>query len=175
MERSRSFEARALGARAPQDDGRGLAARHRPYSLLGPGQAGIANSNSPKMRGAERRETRGPCDRTSERLSASRPRRLRGVPFPPCDRRKGASRRSVCGDFWLRARSSGLGLAGPKTVLIRRAFALLHPNRVQPSKAAPPSGGGRGPKASRARGDEPRPRAPHPAPPLRCHPEDAPR
>ena len=39
---------------------------------------------------------------------------------------------------------------------IRQAFARLRPIRVQPFKAAPPSGGGRGPEASRERMTSPR-------------------
>ena len=39
-----------------------------------------------------------------------------------------------------------------------------YPRRVQPFKAAPHSEGGRPPEASRERGYEPRPQAPHPAP-----------
>ena len=45
---------------------------------------------------------------------------------------------------------------------IRAAFAALRPRRVQPLKAAPRSWGGRRPGASRGRGYEPRPQAPHP-------------
>jgi hypothetical protein len=48
--------------------------------------------------------------------------------------------------------------------LIRAAFAALHRRRVQPFKAAPHSGGGRPPEASRERGYERRAQAPHPAP-----------
>ena len=56
----------------------------------------------------------------------------------------------------------GRGPAGPP---IRQAFARLRPRRVQPVKAAPRSRGGRRPEASRGRGYEPRPQAPHPTPP----------
>jgi hypothetical protein len=45
---------------------------------------------------------------------------------------------------------------------IRQAFARLRPRRVQPSKAVPHSRDGRRPRASRGRGYEPRPQAPHP-------------
>ena len=51
--------------------------------------------------------------------------------------------------------------------LIRPAFARLRPHRVQPFKADPLSRAGRLPGASRRRGYEPRPQAPHPAPPSR--------
>jgi len=68
-------------------------------------------------------------------------------------------------------RRSTCGFSVPGTVLpgadgglaanrIRAAFAALHPRRVQPLKAVPLSGDGRRPRASRARGYEPRPRAP---------------
>ena len=50
---------------------------------------------------------------------------------------------------------------GVPPALIRAAFAALRPRRVQPLKAAGPSAGGRLPEASRERGCEPRPRAPH--------------
>jgi hypothetical protein len=45
-----------------------------------------------------------------------------------------------------------------------RASARLRPHRVQPSKAAGRRAGGRLPRASRVRGYEPRPQAPHPTP-----------
>jgi hypothetical protein len=45
-----------------------------------------------------------------------------------------------------------------------RAFARFRPLRVQPFKADPRRGAGRLPEASRVRGYEPRPQAPHPIP-----------
>ncbi len=54
-----------------------------------------------------------------------------------------------------RARTEGLAANR-----IQAAFAALHPHRVQPLKAVPLSGDGRRAGASRARGYEPRPRAP---------------
>ena len=57
--------------------------------------------------------------------------------------------------------------------LIQAAFAALRPRRVQPFKAAPRSGSGRRPEASRARGYEPRPRAP-PLPPFQQRPAGTP-
>ena len=47
---------------------------------------------------------------------------------------------------------------------IRPAFARLRPRLVQPFKAVPLSRDGRLPGASRRRGYEPRPQAPHPLP-----------
>ena len=64
------------------------------------------------------------------------------------------------GVFCPRGRASGRG-RGPRGPPIRAAFAALRPRRVQPSKADPRSGAGRRPRASRVRGCEPRPRAPH--------------
>jgi len=68
-----------------------------------------------------------------------------------------------CGDFSPRGRASGRGREGFPSP-IQAAFAALRPCRVQPSKAAPHSRGGRRPEASRCRGYEPQQQAPHPAP-----------
>ena len=75
-------------------------------------------------------------------------------------RRRGASRRATRGDFcpWRRASGKEQGPVGP---LIRAASAALRPRRVQPSKAAGHNAGGRLARASRGRGYESRPRAPH--------------
>ena len=75
-----------------------------------------------------------------------------------CDRRTldGAPSRLFCP--WDRTSGCGRGAFAP---LIRQAFAHLHPHRVQPFKAAGRSASGRLPRASRVRGYEPRPRAPH--------------
>jgi len=56
-----------------------------------------------------------------------------------------------------------------------RCGRLRHPlsPHVQPLKADPRSGAGRRPGASRVRGYEPRPQAPHPAPSRGLSPEDA--
>ena len=66
--------------------------------------------------------------------------------------------------FCPRDRASGCRRVGSSPALIRAAFAALRPHRVQPSKAAGPRAGGRLPEASRERGYEPRPQAPHPLP-----------
>jgi hypothetical protein len=60
-----------------------------------------------------------------------------------------ASRRSTCGDFWLRDRTSGARTEPDGSRSGR--IPALHPRRVQPSKAAGRSAGGRRPKASRER------------------------
>jgi hypothetical protein len=57
--------------------------------------------------------------------------------------------------------TSGRGREGSPSP-IRQAFARLRPRRVQPLKAVPHSRDGRRPRASRGRGYEPRPQAPHP-------------
>ncbi len=84
-----------------------------------------------------------------------------------------AFRRSTCGDFSPRGRASGRR-QGHNGAPVWQAFARLRPHRVQPLKAEPRSGPGRLPEASRVRGYEPRPQAPHPAPSFRTSPEDAP-
>jgi len=72
----------------------------------------------------------------------------------------GAPLRLFCPrDRIFRVRDGGLF-----ALLIRRASARLRPHRVQPSKAAGRRAGGRLPEASRVRGYEPRPQAPHPVP-----------
>ena len=63
------------------------------------------------------------------------------------------------GDFCPRGRASGRG-----PCVIRPAFACLHPSRPADKAAEPRSGPGRLPEASRVRGCEPRPQAPHPTP-----------
>ena len=83
-----------------------------------------------------------------------------------------ATRRSIAAFLspgpCFRARTEGLAANG-----IQAAFAALHPRHVQPLKAAPRSWSGRRPGASRRRGCEPRPRAPHPAPPVMTPHESA--
>ncbi len=72
----------------------------------------------------------------------------------------GASRRSMAAFLspgpCFRMRDGGLF-----ALFIQPAFASLHPHLVQPSKADPHSRAGRLPGASRRRGYEPRPQAPH--------------
>ena len=71
-----------------------------------------------------------------------------------------ASRRTAAATLHL-----GTVLPGPdgahSSALIPQAFARVHPDRVQPLKAAPRSWSGRLPEASRARGYESRAQAPH--------------
>ena len=59
--------------------------------------------------------------------------------------------------------TSGRG-RGPSRAPDPAGFPRLRPRRVQPVKAAPRIRGGRRPEASRGRGYEPRPQAPHLAP-----------
>jgi hypothetical protein len=73
----------------------------------------------------------------------------------------GACRRSIAAIFVPGAVTSGRGPGRLSANPIRAAFAALRLRRVQPLKAAPPSGSGRRPRASRVRGYEPRARAPH--------------
>ena len=117
--------------------------------------------------GVERRETRR-LARPPER-SEDRPERLGAFPFP-LRSGKDASRRSTCGDFCPRGRSS---VAGRKDSLQRslpdrRGFRPRASRPVQPLKADPRSGAGRLPRASREQGCKPCARAPHPAPPSVC-------
>ena len=116
---------------------------------------------TPPLEGAERRKTRGAWRTHPGRLAKppdtpGEARRLRGDGGAPL----GAPLR--------RFLSPGPRFRGRKDryspAPIRAAFAALHPRRVQPSKAAPHSGGGRRPEASRCRGYEPQQQAPHPAP-----------
>ena len=117
--------------------------------------------------GVERRETRR-LARPPER-SEDRPERLGAFPFP-LRSGKDASRRSTCGDFRPRGRSS---VAGRKDSLQRslpdrRGFRPRASRPVQPLKADPRSGAGRLPRASREQGCKPCARAPHPDPPPKC-------
>jgi hypothetical protein len=124
-----------------------FAARGAPYPISSPGKS---------AEGTERRVAhhhRPPCDRL--RLSAS----ADGGGRASCDRR---ARHSALhrGDFSPRGRASGRR-RNPHGSLIRAAFATLRRRRVQPLKAAPRSGGGRRPGASREQAYEACARAPH--------------
>ena len=63
-----------------------------------------------------------------------------------------------------RGRASGGRQDVPSGPSVRSGCAAPSRPRVQPLKADPRSGAGRRPRASRVRGDEPRPQAPHPVP-----------
>ena len=101
-------------------------------------------SGKPDMRGVERRKAQ-----------PQSPALRRGAPLREARRLPALH----CGDFSPRGCASGRG-RGPPGPPIRQAFARLRPRRVQPSKAAPRSGDGQRPEASRVRGYEPRPQAP---------------
>ena len=136
----------------------------------GPGAACHFNFHSKCFHskwGVERRETRR-LARPPER-SEDRPERLGAFPFP-LRSGKDASRRSTCGDFRPRGRSS---VAGRKDSLQRslpdrRGFRPRASRPVQPLKADPRSGAGRLPRASRELACKANARAPHPAPPSVC-------
>ncbi len=149
-------------------------ARHRPYCLTGAGCAGIFNSALPQNEGSGAPGNAEVCETSWAAGEAARDT-LRRRLLSPCDRGKappGAPLAAfLSSDPFFRA-GSDRSLAARSR--IRRGFARLHPSHVQPLKAAPHSGGGRGPKASRARGYEPRPRAPPPAPPSFASRDDAP-
>ena len=132
----------------------------------GPGAACHFKAH-PRTWGVERRETRR-LARPPER-SEDRPERLGAFPFP-LRSGKDASRRSTCGDFRPRGRSS---VAGRKDSLQRslpdrRGFRPRASRPVQPLKADPRSGAGRLPGASRELACKANARAPHPAPPSVC-------
>ena len=102
----------------------------------------------------------------------SRPARLRGVPLPPCDRRKGASRRSTGGVFLPApgralpadrfVSASGSQAAPPfgSSALLRALRRTSMRSAVSQLLAGVRSDPGRSPGAARVRGYEPRPRAP---------------
>ena len=73
----------------------------------------------------------------------------------------GAFRRSVKRLFCPRDRNFRVRDGGLFAPFIQQASARFRPHRVQPSKAAGRRAGGRLPEASRERGYEPRPQAPH--------------
>jgi hypothetical protein len=131
------------------DRGRGPDVRHRPCSFVGPGQALVLFAS-----------------RQHERLPSKRgdgaPRWRLSCSSPPCGggafcENALAIRRSTCGVLCPWTRSSVSGVTKPFRIrpCIRRAFALVHPDPVQPLKAAPRSRSGRAPRASRRRGANP--------------------
>jgi hypothetical protein len=101
-------------------------------------------------KGAERRETRGArAARTPGGWRGSPTRLRRRIASAATEARLlGAPRRLYCP----RGRSFRARMGGLQVPPIHAAFAALHPRRIQPSKAAPLSGGGWRPEASRERG-----------------------
>ena len=131
------------------------AKRHRPCSLAA---RGTPSSQLGSREGAERRETRGfarPPGGGEAARHACEARRLRGD-GGCASRRSTAAFLSPAPCFRARlAERSSRPLAG-------QLPPPLASRLVQPFKAAPRSWGGRLPEASRRRGYEPRPQAPHP-------------
>lgn len=91
------------------------------------------------------------------RLAAGAPLRARARRLPALHLRL----------FCPRGSASGRG-RDPQGPPIRAAFAALRPRRVQPLKAAPHSGGGLRPGASRSCGYKPQQRAPPPPHARQC-------
>ena len=109
--------------------------------------------------GAERREAL----RTSPRLRANKWTQLAPLVSASALRLITPGARLTahrCGGFAPRDRTSGPG-RGHQALLIPQAFARVHPDHVQPLKAAPHSWSGRLPEASRTRAYEARAQAPH--------------
>jgi hypothetical protein len=73
----------------------------------------------------------------------------------------GASRRSICGDFFVPGTVTSVCATRDCVPLHPGGFRLPSSAPVQPLKAAGRRAGGRFPEASRERGYEPRPQAPH--------------
>jgi hypothetical protein len=135
--------------RASRNDGK----HHRPYSRSAPGRP----PSLPRGRGlpSPPRKDRGDGAPSGAPGLSVLPRPLAKARAP-----LGAPSRLFCPrDRIFRMRDGGLF-----ALLIQRASARFRPHRVQPSKAAGRRAGGRLPEASRERGYEPRPQAPHPTP-----------
>ena len=121
--------------------------RHRPYFLVGPGQALVP---LPLVGREAPLESEGMERRTALVFGVPPFGRLRVL------RNALAIRRSTCGDFCPWTRTSVPRVIRPcGPTRIREAFASLHPDAVQPLKAAPRSRSGRAPRASRGRGANP--------------------
>ena len=143
----------------------------RPCSLTGAGYAVAcalipgAGSSSPrrKPRGAERRQAPvAPCDRRDHPRLRGVARALRSARSP-----LGAPLRLLPpprGAAWLGCGPRFLGRGACAPVPVQRA-----------PRGRLVVAGGRSPAAARVRGYEPRPQAPHLAPPTSTSPEDAPR
>ena len=120
--------------------------RHRPYSLVGPGQALVSLLIALPPRGAERRQTRGFCE-TPDGWPAKPSGGTLCEGAPSLREKRGASRRSTAAFYRCAGRAS-------ENVDQPRLSASSWRQVVVPASGAPPSPGGHGVRCSE-------PAAPH--------------